>query len=84
MLLALAVVGIVIGMAVAIGLFLWFDARRARLISQFCAAFIGGAFLPGNANRRAYANGDARRRSRLLGCLARGGAAAARGCRHSR
>jgi ABC-2 type transport system permease protein len=44
-LLALAMIGTVGGMAVAIGLFLWCDPRRARLIAQLCAAFIGGAFL---------------------------------------
>ena len=44
-LLALALIGTVAGMAVAIGLFLSCDARRARLIAQLCAAVIGGAFL---------------------------------------
>jgi ABC-2 type transport system permease protein len=46
-LLALSLIGTVAGMAVAIGLFLWCDPRRARLIAQLCAAFIGGAFLLG-------------------------------------
>jgi ABC-2 type transport system permease protein len=44
-LLALSMIGTVGGMAVAIGLFLWCDPRRARPIAQLCAAFIGGAFL---------------------------------------
>jgi ABC-2 type transport system permease protein len=44
-LLALALVGTVVGMAIAIGLFLCCDPRRARLIAQLSAAFLGGAFL---------------------------------------
>ena len=44
-LLALALIGTSGGVAVAIGLFLWCDPRRARPIAQLCAAFIGGAFL---------------------------------------
>ena len=44
-LLALALIGTVVGMAVAIGLFLWLDPRRARSLAQLCAALIGGAFL---------------------------------------
>ena len=44
-LLALAAIGTIVGMAAAIGLFLWLDARRARLIAQLCAAIIGGIFL---------------------------------------
>jgi ABC-2 type transport system permease protein len=44
-LLALSLIGTIGGMAVAIGLFLWCDPRRARVISQLCAALIGGAFL---------------------------------------
>lgn len=44
---ALALLGTITGMAVAIGLFLRFDARRARLIAQLCAAVMGGAFLLG-------------------------------------
>lgn len=44
-LLALSLIGTVVGMAIAIGLFLCCDPRRARLISQLSAAFLGGAFL---------------------------------------
>jgi ABC-2 type transport system permease protein len=44
-LIGLALVGTVVGMAVAIGLFSCLVAQRARLISQLCAACMGGAFV---------------------------------------
>ena len=44
-LLALSLIGTVVGMAVAIGLFLSCDPRRARSLAQLCAAVMGGAFL---------------------------------------
>jgi ABC-2 type transport system permease protein len=44
-LLALALIGTSGGLAVAIGLFLALSPRRARLVSQLCAAVIGAAFL---------------------------------------
>jgi ABC-2 type transport system permease protein len=44
-LLALSLVGTACGLAAAIGLFLAFGPRRARLIAQFSAAIVGGAFL---------------------------------------
>jgi ABC-2 type transport system permease protein len=42
---ALALLGTAIGLAAAIGLFLAFDAGRARAYAQVCAALAGGAFL---------------------------------------
>jgi ABC-2 type transport system permease protein len=44
-LLGLALIGTSVGLAVAIGLFLALGPRRARLVSQLCAAVIGAAFL---------------------------------------
>lgn len=44
-LLALSLLGTTLGLAAAIGLFLAFDARRARAYAQLCAALVGGAFL---------------------------------------
>jgi ABC-2 type transport system permease protein len=44
-LLALSLIGTVVGMAVAIGLFRSCDPRRARSLAQLCAAVMGGAFL---------------------------------------
>jgi ABC-2 type transport system permease protein len=44
-LLALSLIGTVVGMAVAIALFLTCDPRRARSLAQLCAAVMGGAFL---------------------------------------
>ena len=46
-LLALSLVGTTTGTAVAIGLFLRLEPRRARMGAQLCAAFAGGAFLLG-------------------------------------
>jgi len=42
---ALALAGTGAGLAAAIGLFSLFGPRRARLVAQLAAAFIGGAFL---------------------------------------
>jgi ABC-2 type transport system permease protein len=44
-LVSLALFGTAAGSAVAIGLYLMLPPRRARLTSQLCAAFVGGAFL---------------------------------------
>lgn len=46
-LLALALLGTAAGLAIAIALFLTLDPRRARMVSQLCAAMVGGAFLLG-------------------------------------
>lgn len=44
---ALSLIGTAVGLAVAIGLFLKLEARRARAYAQMCAALAGGAFLIG-------------------------------------
>ena len=64
-LLALALIGTLGGAAVAIGLFLWCDPRRARAIAQLCAAVIGGAFLLAMQVCGHAALGRSQRRRRL-------------------
>ena len=44
-LLSLALIGTACGLSAAVGLFLAFGPIRARLIAQFSAAIVGGAFL---------------------------------------
>jgi ABC-2 type transport system permease protein len=44
---AQCLMGTTAGFAAAIGLFLAFEARRARMVAQLCAALAGGAFLLG-------------------------------------